>query len=58
MNHFRITGYGVNKRGMTVGINYQLISSSTREATAHALSQAQSEGLSYIRITSVMEVAA
>ncbi|MHC0025998.1 hypothetical protein [Enterobacter vonholyi] len=58
MNHFHITGYGVNKRGLTVGINYQPISSSTREATAHAMSQAQSEGLSHIRITRVMGVAA
>lgn len=57
-NHFHITGYGVNKRGLTVGINYRLISSSTREATAHAMRQAQSESLSHIRITRVMEVAA
>jgi hypothetical protein len=30
-NYFRITGYAVNKRGLTVGIGYQLISSDTKQ---------------------------
>lgn len=57
-NYFRITGYAVNKRGLTVGIGYQLTSSDTKTATAHAVLQAQREGLSYVRITRVREVAA
>ncbi|AXZ46908.1 hypothetical protein AM363_08055 [Citrobacter freundii] len=57
-NHFHITGYGVNKRGLTVGINYRLISSCSREATAHAINKAQHEGLSDIRITRIMEIPA
>ncbi|HCI6452879.1 ash family protein [Klebsiella pneumoniae] len=57
-NYFRITGYAVNKRGLTVGIGYQLISSDTKTATAHAVIQAQREGLSHVRILRVQEVAA
>ncbi|QDI07471.1 putative phage-encoded protein [Klebsiella electrica] len=57
-NYFRITGYAVNKRGLTVGIGYQLISSDTKTATAHAVLQAHREGLSHVRITRVQEVAA
>ncbi|WP_445614907.1 ash family protein, partial [Klebsiella pneumoniae] len=57
-NYFRITGYAVNKRGLTVGIGYQLTSSDTKTATAHAVLQAQREGLSHVRITRVREVAA
>ncbi|HAV2044622.1 TPA: ash family protein [Raoultella ornithinolytica] len=57
-NYFRITGYAVNKRGLTVGIGYQLISSDTKTATAHAVLQAQREGLSHVRITRVQEVSA
>ncbi|HCU1183166.1 ash family protein [Klebsiella pneumoniae] len=57
-NNFRITGYAVNKRGLTVGIGYQLTSSDTKTAMAHAVLQAQREGLSHVRITRVQEVAA
>lgn len=57
-NYFRITGYAVNKRCLTVGIGYQLISSDTKPATAHAVLQAQREGLSHVRITRVQEVVA
>lgn len=57
-NYFRITGYAVNKRGLTVGIGYEITSSDTRTAKAHALLQAQREGLSEVRITRVQEVAA
>ena len=57
-NYFRITGYAVNKRGLTVGIGYHLISSDTKTATAHAVLQAQREGLSHVRITRVQEVSA
>lgn len=57
-NYFRITGYAVNKRGLTVGIGYQLISSDTKTTTSHAVLQAHREGLSHVRITRVQEVAA
>lgn len=57
-NSFRITGYGVNKRGLTVGLRYEITSSDTKAAKAHAMLQAQREGLSHIRITRVQEVAA
>lgn len=57
-NHFRITGYAVNKRGLTVGFSYSVTSDSTRDATAHAMLQAQREGLSHVRITRVVGVAA
>ena len=57
-NYLRITGYAVNKRGLTVGIGYQLTSSDTKTAMAHAVLQAQREGLSHVRITRVQEVAA
>lgn len=57
-NYFRITGYAVNKRGLTVGIGYEITSSDTRTPKAHALLQAQREGLSEVRITRVQEVAA
>ncbi len=47
-NYYRITGYAVNKRGLTVGIGYQLISSDTKTATSHAVLQAHREGLSHV----------
>lgn len=57
-NYFRITGYAVNKRGLTVGIGYDITSSDTRTAKAHAMLQAQRDGLIHIRILRVQEVAA
>ncbi len=57
-NYFRITGYAVNKRGLTVGISYDITSLDTRTAKAHAMLQAQRDGLIHIRILRVQEVAA
>lgn len=57
-SYFLITGYAVNKRGLTVGIGYQVASSDTKTAMAHAMIQAQREGLSHVRITRVQEVTA
>lgn len=57
-NYLRITGYAINKRGLTVGIGYEITSSDTRTAKAHALLQSQREGLSHVRILRVQEVAA
>lgn len=57
MKTYLITGYGVNRRGLTVGIRLSTVSGDTRAATAQAMVQAQSNGLSHIRITRIMEVA-
>lgn len=57
-NYFRSTGYAVNKRGLTVGIGYDITSSDTRTAKAHAMLQAQRDGLVHIRILRVQEVVA
>ncbi|MHB9347065.1 hypothetical protein ACPUEX_13505 [Enterobacter vonholyi] len=57
MNHFHITGYGVNKRGLTIGINYRIASSNMRDATEHAMNKAQDEGLTSVRITRVIAFA-
>lgn len=55
-NNFIIKGYGTNKRGLTVGINYQFVSSDAKTATSHAMSLAHNSGLAYVRLTSVREV--
>lgn len=58
MSTFRISGYAVNKRGLTVGINFNLLSASAREATTKAMNQAQHGGYTHVRINQVREVAA
>ncbi|WP_413535749.1 hypothetical protein [Rahnella inusitata] len=58
MSTFRISGYAVNKRGLTVGINFNLLSASAREATAKAMNQAQHDSYTHVRINQVREVAA
>ncbi|EEW0651686.1 hypothetical protein J5K60_001829 [Escherichia coli] len=57
-NYFRVTGYAVNKRGLTVGIHYDITASRAREAISHATLQAQRDGLTHVRITCIQEVAA
>ncbi|WP_294900516.1 hypothetical protein [Tatumella sp. UBA2305] len=57
-NYFDVRGYAVNKRGLTVGINYQIVSSDVKHATAHAMKQAQQEGFTQIRIAKTKEVRA
>lgn len=57
-NYFQIKGHGVNKRGLTVGISFQVTSSDSKHAVAHAMRQAQQEGYSYIRFSQVREVRA
>ncbi|HHX7779590.1 ash family protein [Klebsiella pneumoniae] len=57
-NYFRVTGYAVNKRGLTVGIHYEITASRARESMSHAMLQAQREGLSHVRITRTQGVAA
>lgn len=55
-NNFIIKGYGTNKRGLTVGINYQFVSSDAKTATSHAMSLAHNGGLAYVRLSSVRGV--
>ncbi|MBU4682725.1 hypothetical protein KC222_11945 [Cedecea davisae] len=57
-NYFTVKGYAVNKRGLTVGIAYQFISSSVAAATAHAMLLAQNAGLTHVRISRIHGVAA
>ncbi len=58
LNQFTVLGCGTNQRGLTIGINYKITSDSTAKATAHAMLQAQRDGLTRIRITRVMGVTA
>jgi len=58
MSTFHISGYAVNKCGLTVGINFNLLSASAREATTKAMNQAQHDGYTHVRINQVREVAA
>ena len=58
LNHFIVYGYGVNQRGMTIGINHKTHAESEQSAKAAAMLKARDSGLSLIRITRVREVAA
>lgn len=58
INQFTVLGYGTNKRGLTIGINYKITADSTAAATAQAMLQAQRDGLTRTRITRVMGVTA
>ncbi|MEK9497798.1 hypothetical protein V2H77_15260 [Photorhabdus sp. P32] len=40
-NYFQIKGYGINKRGLIVGISYQIIPSTNKHTTANALQKAE-----------------
>lgn len=55
LNHFTVYGYGVNQRGMTIGINHKTHAESARAAV---MLKAQDSGLPLIRITRIQEVAA
>ncbi|MBL5920616.1 hypothetical protein I7V28_05675 [Lelliottia amnigena] len=48
---FHVAGYGVNKRGHTVGIHYTLTSASADEARTTAQQLAQAAGYKHVRIT-------
>lgn len=52
---FRINGRAVNKRGLTVGINYDVTATSDRNAVAEANRLATTNGLKHIRIVYVRE---
>lgn len=52
---FRINGRAVNKRGLTVGINYDVTATSDRNVVAEANRMATTNGLKHIRIVCVRE---
>ncbi|EIC82978.1 hypothetical protein [Serratia sp. M24T3] len=57
LKHFTVYGYGINKRGLTLGINYKTHSDTSESAKAAAMLKAQHDGLTDIRITRVQGVA-
>lgn len=50
MTLFNVTGYAVNKRGLTVGVAYQVEATGGTPARNTALSLALAEGLTYPRM--------
>ncbi|MCA6219298.1 hypothetical protein [Photorhabdus antumapuensis] len=57
-NYFQIKGYDVNKRGLAVGISYQVISSTNKHTTANALQKAEQDGFTHVLLNYAREVAA
>ncbi len=53
---FRITGYAVNKRGLTVGFNQTISATSQKQAQQQAIAKCEVSGQRYIRITRRIEV--
>lgn len=57
-SYFQIEARGLNRRGDTVAKNYQVISSSSAYAKAHALKKARLDGLKQAHISHAREVLA
>lgn len=55
LKYFRVTGYAVNQRGLTVGINYDVKATSDRNAISEASQLAAENGLTNIRVSYVRE---
>lgn len=53
---FRVTGYTVNKRGLTVGFNYDISASNTKQAKEKALFACKTLHCKHTRITKTVEV--
>lgn len=51
LKYFRVSGYAVNKRGNTIGIFYDVQSTSAKRATIKAEKNAVEDGFRYIRLT-------
>jgi hypothetical protein len=51
---FSVTGYAVNKRGNTVGVQYDVQATSTEQAMVSALRLATEEGYRFVRLTSAI----
>ncbi|WP_368883484.1 hypothetical protein [Proteus mirabilis] len=56
MRTFLIAGYGTTLKGLTLGINKQVISASLKDAQSQVVREAQGDGLIDIRINYVREV--
>ncbi|MDF7404984.1 hypothetical protein [Proteus mirabilis] len=56
MRTFLITGYGTTLKGLTLGINKQVISASLKDAQSQVVREAQRDGLIDIRINYAREV--
>lgn len=53
-NTFNVTGYAVNKRGLTVGIAYQVEAEDGATARDAGLSMALTKGMTYPRVLRVV----
>ncbi|EIE0299857.1 hypothetical protein ABRE61_003352 [Salmonella enterica] len=56
MTLFNVTGYAVNKRGLTVGVAYQVEATDDHTAHSAALSTALAKGLTYPRMLRAVPV--
>ncbi|EKC2063406.1 hypothetical protein OOQ36_004525 [Salmonella enterica] len=56
MTLFNVTGYAVNKRGLTVGVAYQVEATDDHTARGAALSTALAKGLTYPRMLRAVPV--
>ncbi|EJQ8216421.1 hypothetical protein OD218_001692 [Salmonella enterica] len=56
MTVFNVTGYAVNKRGLTVGVAYQVEATDDLTARSAALSTALAKGLTYPRMLRAVPV--
>lgn len=56
MTQFKVTGYAVNKRGLTIGIAYQVEAEDTPTARNAGLSVALTKGMTYPRVLRVIPV--
>lgn len=56
MTLFNVTGYAVNKRGLTVGVAYQVEATDDHTARSAALSTALTKGLTYPRMLRAVPV--
>lgn len=54
---YRIAGYAVNKRGNTLGIQFNINADTSTAAVAQTKQQATQDGYSHIRINYVREEA-
>jgi hypothetical protein len=53
---YSVAGYGANKRGHTVGINYTITAKTPEEARSMAQELADKGGYKHVRINAVREV--
>ncbi|EGG5219861.1 hypothetical protein HJ628_004487 [Salmonella enterica] len=56
MTVFNVTGYAVNKRGLTVGVAYQVEATDDHTARSAALSTTLAKGLTYPRMLRAVPV--